>query len=57
MSEQADFLRALWPDGLPDGARLLIWTLPDKRSRWYADLDVAIVASEALPRDHDCYIG
>ena len=57
MSEQAEFLRALWPEGLPEGARLLIWTLPDKRSSWCADIDSAGAGAETLPRDHNCYLG
>lgn len=57
MSEQAEFLRALWPEGFPEGARMLIWTLPDKQSRWFADLGSAILAAESIPRDRDCYLG
>jgi hypothetical protein len=37
------FLNVLWPD-IPDHARLLVWTLPDRRSRWYRS---AVEAEEA----------
>ncbi len=32
--ECATFLRTLWA-GVPDDQHFLIWTLPDKKSRWY----------------------
>lgn len=40
MTETRAFLGTLYED-LPEGAWLLIWTLPDKRSYWCSDLDQA----------------
>ena len=33
----AAFLTSLW--GSPPPGRVLVWTLPDKRSHWYAHFD------------------
>jgi hypothetical protein len=42
--------------GKPDELYLLIWTLADKRSRWFRDLDAAAAAVEALA-GQDVYVG
>ncbi|HOJ21590.1 MAG TPA: hypothetical protein PLY56_08650 [Armatimonadota bacterium] len=49
------FLEALFAD-MPGELYLLIWTLADKRSRWFRDLDAAAAAVEALA-SQDVYVG
>ncbi len=49
------FLEELFA-GKPDELYLLIWTLADKRSRWFRDLDAAASAVEALA-GQDVYVG
>lgn len=49
------FLEELFA-GKPDELYLLIWTLADKRSRWFRDLDAAASAVEALAAQ-DVYVG
>jgi hypothetical protein len=49
------FLHALF-GGKPDELYLLLWTLADKRSRWFRDLDGAASAVEALT-EQDVYVG
>ena len=57
MSDQRTFLETLWPEGLPSGHRLLIWTLQDKRSHWFPTLDAAITFAESISRGTDAYVG
>jgi hypothetical protein len=54
-SEARRFLEALF-SGKPDGLYLLLWTLADKRSRWFHDIDAAASAVEALAQQ-DVYVG
>jgi len=49
------FLRELFA-GKPEELYLLLWTLADKRSRWFRDLDAAASAVEALTAQ-DVYVG
>jgi len=49
------FLHELFA-GKPEELYLLIWTLADKRSRWFRDLDAAASAVEAL-NQQDVYVG
>ena len=42
--------------GKPEELYLLIWTLPDKRSRWFRDVAAAAAAVEALT-GRDVYVG
>src|ERR1035437_2570825 len=49
------FLEALFT-GKPDGLFILVWTLPEKRSRWFENVPDAIQFAESL-RDHDMYVG
>jgi len=51
------FLGALFGD-VPDEQRFLVWSLPDKVSRWYRPSDAGRAAEEAcaLAR-HDVYVG
>lgn len=53
-TDAARFLDALYPAGLPEGARLLTWTLSSKSSAWWTDLEKAAFGVSA--RD-DIYIG
>jgi len=50
-----DFLELLWPSK-PADLYLLIWTLHDKKSRWYLDLHAA---ADAVQKVHgrDVYVG
>ncbi|MFZ5926324.1 MAG: hypothetical protein ACOYX1_02640 [Acidobacteriota bacterium] len=49
------FLEELF-GGKPDELYLLIWTLADKRSRWFRDIDAAASTAEALA-GRDVYVG
>jgi hypothetical protein len=49
------FLRKLF-GSKPEELYVLLWTLPDKRSRWFRDVDAAAAAVEPLSR-HDVYVG
>ena len=51
------FLAALFGT-CPPNLRFYVWTLPDKRSRWYSPTDVARAASEIAAMDRsDVYVG
>jgi hypothetical protein len=54
-SETSHFLEALFA-GKPDDLYLLLWTLPEKRSRWFQNVEGAIQFAESL-RDRDLYVG
>jgi len=49
------FLHALFA-GKPEELYLLLWTLADKRSRWFRNLEAAAAAAEALAAE-DVYVG
>ena len=49
------FLEALFA-GKPDELHILLWTLPEKRSNWFQNVDSAIQFAESL-RQHDLYVG
>ena len=58
MAEQGNprwFLEALFA-GKPDELYLLIWTLADKRSRWFRSVEEAVQCAETL-RNSDAYVG
>ncbi len=54
-SEARFFLRELF-GSKPEELYLLLWTLPDKRSRWFQDVEAAASAVESLRRQ-DVYVG
>jgi hypothetical protein len=54
-SEARIFLEAL-SAGKPDELYLLLWTLPEKRSHWFQEIDVAIKFAESL-LERDLYVG
>ena len=54
-SEARIFLEAL-SAGKPDELYLLLWTLPEKRSHWFQNIDTAIKFAESL-RERDLYVG
>jgi len=54
-SEARIFLEAL-SAGKPDELYLLLWTLPEKRSHWFQNIDSAIKFAESL-RERDLYVG
>jgi putative DNA primase/helicase len=54
-SEVAIFLKALFA-GKPDELHFLLWTLPEKRSNWFQDVESAIQFAESM-RQHDLYVG
>lgn len=54
-SETGKFLEALFA-GKPDELYLLLWTLPEKRSHWFQDIDGAIKFAESLC-ERDLYVG
>ncbi len=49
------FLKELFA-GKPEELYMLIWTLPDKRSRWFREVDAAAAAVETLS-ERDVYVG
>jgi RepB DNA-primase from phage plasmid len=49
------FLEALFA-GKPDNLHLLLWTLPEKQSHWFQDVDRAIQFAESR-RERDLYVG
>jgi putative DNA primase/helicase len=49
------FLEALF-SGKPDELFLLIWTLPEKESKWFRDIDDAVRCAESLAA-RDAYVG
>lgn len=55
MSESRDFLDALYAEK-PSDLYLLLWTLPEKESRWFRDVDAAIRSAEEFSA-HDLYVG
>jgi hypothetical protein len=55
VSEACLFLEALFA-GKPDDLHLLLWTLPEKRSHWFQNIESAIQFAESL-RDRDLYVG
>jgi hypothetical protein len=48
------FLEALFA-GKPEDLRLLLWTLPEKRSHWFQDVERAVEFAES--REGDLYVG
>jgi hypothetical protein len=54
-SEASLLLEALFA-GKPDDLYLLLWTLPEKRSHWFQNVEGAIQFAESQ-RDRDLYIG
>jgi hypothetical protein len=53
--EVRPFLEALFA-GKPDNLHLLLWTLPEKRSHWFQDVEKAIQFAESM-RARDLYVG
>ncbi len=51
-----DFLEVLW-GAKPEGQLILIWTLPDRRSYWCADVAQATRIVEGLQQSSDIYVG
>jgi len=54
-SEARFFLKELFGNK-PEELYLLLWTLSDKRSRWFRDIDEAVKTADAL-RHQDVYVG
>jgi hypothetical protein len=54
-SDASLFLEALFT-GKPDDLHLLLWTLPEKRSHWFQNVESAIQFAESL-RERDLYVG
>jgi hypothetical protein len=54
-AEAGAFLHTLF-SGKPDELYLLMWTLPEKRSRWFREVAEAIVLAESLS-NQDVYVG
>src|SRR5580658_9034612 len=55
VKEARVFLEALFA-GKPKDLHLLIWTLPEKESRWFRDVEDAIRCAEAF-HGQDLYVG
>ena len=53
-AEVSLFLEALFA-GKPDDLRLLLWTLPEKKSHWFQNIEGAIKFAES--REGDLYVG
>lgn len=56
MSDTVKFLDAIFGDKV-DGTKILIWTLPDKRSYWCDTVNDAAAVVERVKSDHDVYFG
>lgn len=57
MNDTHKFLRALFDD-VPADYRFLVWSLPDKISRWYRPADTEKAANDARALDaQDVYVG
>src|ERR1017187_4470315 len=54
-SDASLFLEALFT-GKPDDLHLLLWTLPEKRSQWFQNVESAIQFAESLS-ERDLYVG
>lgn len=54
-SEARRFLETLFA-GKPDELYVLLWTLPEKQSRWFTNVDDVVQFAESL-REHDLYVG
>jgi hypothetical protein len=54
-TESRLFLEQLFA-GKPDELYVLLWTLPEKRSKWFRDVGEAVVFAESLS-DHNLYVG
>lgn len=57
VTQAYQYFTKLWPQGVPEGQRLLLWTLPDKRSYWLSDLGEASELAVRLAPNHDVYCG
>ncbi len=55
MTEPRSFLQSLFADK-PNESYILIWTLADKRSHWFREIDEAASFIESVP-DRDVYVG
>lgn len=55
MIQSREFLEALF-SGKPDELLLLIWTLPEKESKWFRDIDDAVRCAGSLV-ERDAYVG
>ena len=55
MNQSKVFLEALFA-GKPDELWLLLWTLPEKDSRWFCNVADAIRCAESMSA-HDLYVG
>lgn len=51
-----EFLTALW-EGKPENQYILIWTLPDKRSRWFTSVPDAAEYVAGVNGGKDVYVG
>ena len=56
MPQTRQFLEHLYPDNLPANTHLLVWTIPDKTSYWFTDIDEVEPAIEIMG-DKNVYIG
>jgi len=51
------FLNTLWPNEIIRQRRLLIWTFPDKTSRFFSNVDTAVSYALKKAVDQDVYFG
>lgn len=50
-----DFFQSLWPDDVPEGSAILVWSLPGKRSIWCTTVAAAALAAAQLGATEDAY--
>lgn len=55
-AEELTFLAAVYPE-VPDGMRLLLWTLPDKRCTWCSTVKDAAASAARMRDERDVYVG
>ncbi len=51
-----EFLQLLW-GAKPEDQYILLWTLPDKRSHWFLDIDKAAEFAATIGQQKDVYVG
>jgi hypothetical protein len=51
-----EFLHLLW-GAKPDDQHVLLWTLPDKRSHWFLDVNTAAEFASIIGQHKDVYVG
>jgi len=57
VSEASRFFKCLYPSGIPDAMKLLIWQRQIKYSSWFSDISIASEFAVEASRTTDVYFG